>query len=108
MCVWTHSSPREELFHHKLEHIEDPRFYQPVEPNFYGEEEMLNIFLCENAGLIFTPHRFTPVGADFNFPPSLLLNQGRWVYNILQTLDLVANINNDESLSWISPWALSW
>ena len=88
---------REELFHHKLEHIEDPRPYQPVEPHFEWEDERMNSVLRENAGLIFTPHRFTPLSADFNFPVNLLLKQDGWISEIYQTLDLVANINNDES-----------
>ena len=88
---------REELFHHKLEHLEDPRPYQPMEAHFDWEDERMNSMLRENAGLIFTPHRFTPVSADFNFPVNLLLKQDGWINEIYQTLDLVANINNDES-----------
>ena len=88
---------REELFHHKLEHLEDPRSYQPMEAHFDWEDERMNSMLRENAGLIFTPHRFTPVSADFNFPVNLLLKQDGWINEIYQTLDLVANINNDES-----------
>ena len=88
---------REELFHHKLEHLEDPRPYQPVEAHFNWEDERMNSMLRENAGLIFTPHRFTPVSADFNFPVNLLLKQDGWINEIYQTLDLVDNINNDES-----------
>ena len=88
---------REELFHHKLKHMEDPRPYRPVEPHFDGEDERMNSMLRENAGFIFISHRFTPVSADFNFPLNLLLNEARWSDNIFQTLDLVANISNDES-----------
>ena len=88
---------REELFHHKLKHMEDPRPYRPVEPHFNGEDERMNSMLRENAGFIFISHRSTPVSADFNFPLNLLLNQARWSDNIFQTLDLVANISNDES-----------
>ena len=79
--------------------MEDPRPYQPVEPHFDGENERMNSLLRENAGLIFTPHCFTPLSADVNFPVNLPLNQGRWIDNIFQTLDLVANINNDESFN---------
>ena len=77
--------------------MEDPRPYRPVEPHFDGEDERMNSMLRENAGFIFMSHRFTPVSADFNFPLNLLLNQARWSDNIFQTLDLVANISNDES-----------
>ena len=88
---------REELFHHKLEHMEDPTPYQLVQPHFDGEDDRMNSVLRENAGLIFTPHRFTLLSADFNFLLNLLLKRGRWFNQVYHALDLVANINDDES-----------
>ena len=96
LCVWTRSSPEKNFFITSW-NIEDPRPYQPVEPHFEWEDERMNSVLRENTGLIFTPHRSTPLSADFNFPVNLLLKQDGWISEIYQTLDLVANINNDES-----------
>ena len=96
--VCLHSfTTREELFHHKLDHMEDPRPYHPVEPHFDSDDETMNALLRENSGLIFSHHHFTPVSASFNFPLTLLLNRDGWIGEIYQTLDLVANVNNDES-----------
>ena len=88
---------REELFYHKLEHMADSRAYHPVEPHFDFEDERVNALLRENADLIFTGHRFTQISADFNFPRILLLNRDGWITEMYQALDLVANVNNQES-----------
>ena len=86
---------REELFHHRLDHMDDARAYRPVEPHFDFEDEKLNVLLGDNAALIFSHHRFSPVSADFNFPLTLSLKQDGWLNEIYQTLDLVTNISYD-------------
>ena len=91
---------REELFHHRLDHMDDDRAYRPMEPHFDFEDEKLNALLRDNAELIFSHHRFTPVSADFNFPLTLSLTRDGWLNDIYQTLDLVANISNDESFKF--------
>ena len=88
---------REELFYHKLEHMADSTAYHPVEPHFDFEDERVNALLRENADLIFTAHRFTQISADFNFPRILSLNRDGWITEMYQALDLVANVNNQES-----------
>ena len=91
---------REELFHHRLDHMDDDRAYQPMEPHFDFEDEKLNALLRDNAELIFSHHRFTLVSADFNFPLTISLTRDGWLNEIYQTLDLVANISNDESFKF--------
>ena len=66
---------REELFHHRLDHMDDSRAYRPVEPHFDFEDEKLNTLLRDNAQLIYSHHRFSPVSADFNFPLTLPLER---------------------------------
>ena len=91
---------REELFHHRLDHMDDDRAYRPMEPHFDFEDEKLNALLRDNAKLIFSHHRFTQVSANFNFPLTLSLTRDGWLNDIYQTLDLVANISNDESFKF--------
>ena len=88
---------REEPFHHKLEHMADSTAYHPVEHHFDLEDERVNALLHENADLIFTAHQFTQIGADFNFPRILSLVCDGWIPEMYQALDLVANVNNQES-----------
>ena len=76
------------------------RAYRPTEPHFDFEDEKLNALLRDNADLIFANHRFSPVSADFNFPLTLSLKQDGWLNDIYQTLDLVANVSNDESFKF--------
>ena len=99
VCLDSFAS-REELFHHRLNHIDDSRAYRPVTPHFDFEDEKLNALLRDNAQLIFSHHRFSLESADFNFPLSLPLKHDGWLNEIYQTLDLVANINNDESFKF--------
>ena len=99
VCLDSFAS-REELFHHRLDHMDDSRAYRPVEPHFDFEDKRLNVLLRDNAELIFSHHRFSPVSADFNFPLTLSLKHNGWINDIYQALDLVANVNNDESFKF--------
>ena len=99
VCVDSFAS-REELFHHRLDHMDDSQAYRLVTPHFDFEDEKLNALLRDNAQLIFSHHRFSPASADFNFPLTLPLKHDGWLNEIYQTLDLVANINNDESFKF--------
>ena len=80
--------------------MDDSRAYRATEPHFDFEDEKLNVLLRDNAALIFSHHRFSPVSVDFNFPLTLSLKQDGWLNEIYQTLDLVANISNDESFKF--------
>ena len=88
---------RQELFLHKVSHMEDQRAYLPVQPHFDFEDERMNLLLRENADLIFRHHRFTQVSADYNFPLTMVLNQDGWMDEVRHALDLVSNLNNTES-----------
>ena len=44
---------REELFHHRLDHMDDSWAYWPVTPHFDFKDERMNALLCDNAKLIF-------------------------------------------------------
>ena len=88
---------RQELFLHKVSHMEDQRAYLPVQPHFDFEDERINSLLRENADLIFRHHRFTQVSADYNFPLTMVLNQDGWIREVHHALDLVSNLNNTES-----------
>ena len=99
VCLDSFAS-REELFHHRLDHMDDSRAYRPVTPHFDFEDEKLNTLLRDNAQLIFSHHRFSPASVDFNFPLTIPLKRDGWLNEIYQTLDLVANINNDESFKF--------
>ena len=99
VCLDSFAS-REELFHHRLDHMDDSRAYRPVEPHFDFEDEKLNTLLRDNAQLIYSHHRFSPVSDDFNFPLTLPLERDGWLQEIYHTLDLVANISNDESFKF--------
>ena len=80
--------------------MDDSRAYLPMTPHFDFGDEKLNALLRDNAQLIFSHHRFSPASADFNFPLTLPLKCDGWLNEIYQTLDLVANINNDESFKF--------
>ena len=99
VCLNSFAS-RKELFHHRLEHMDDSRAYQPMTPHFDFEDEKLNTLLRDNTQLIFGHHRFSLVSAEFNFPLTLPLKRDGWLNEIYQTLYLVANINNDESFKF--------
>ena len=88
---------REELFHHKLTHMEDPSPFHPSHPFFNFEDDRIKQLLQANRDLIFAPHRFSRVGADFSFPMTILLSNNQWVREIYQHLDLVADINTEEA-----------
>ena len=93
---YTSFASREELFHHRLDHMA----YRPMKPHFEFEDKKLNALLHDNAKLIFSHHRFSPVSADFNFLLTLSLKRDGWLNKIYQTLDLMANISNDESFKF--------
>ena len=88
---------RQELFLQKVTHMEDPGAHQPVEPHFDFEDERMNTLLRENAGLIFRHHHFNQVSANQNFPLTIVLNQDGWLNEIHQALELVSDMNTDES-----------
>ena len=88
----------QELFLHKVNHMEDQRAYIPVQPHFHFVDERMNSLLRENANLIFRHHSFTQVSADYNFPLSMVLNQDGLIREVHHVLDLVSNLNNTESL----------
>ena len=88
---------RQELFLHKVSHMEDPRAYLPVQPHFDVEDERMNSLLRGNSELIFRHHHFTQVSADYNFPLTISLNQEGWIREVHHALDLVSNLNNSES-----------
>ena len=88
---------RQELFLHKVSHMEDPRAYLPVQPHFDVEDERMNSLLRGNSDLIFRHHHFTQVSADYNFPLTISLNQEGWIREVHHALDLVSNLNNSES-----------
>ena len=48
VCLNSFAS-REELFHHKLNHMDDPRAYPPMEPHFDFKDEKLNAFLHDKS-----------------------------------------------------------
>ena len=57
----------------------------------------MNTLLRENAGLIFPHHHFNQVSANQNFPLPIVLNQDGWLSEIHQALELVSDMNTDES-----------
>ena len=88
---------REELFHHKLSHLEDQTVWRSVEPHWDFQDPEVNRLLQSNKDFIFAPHRLTDLVADYNFPVTLRIGHDRWVSELSHLMECVADMNTEEA-----------
>jgi hypothetical protein len=87
---------REELFEHKLTHIEDLGLWQPVEPDFNFDNEAINDIIRENAGYIFDGHHITDVTSSYNFPITQCVGNEHWIHEVTTIMESVSALYNQE------------
>ena len=68
-----------------------------MEPHFDFEDDRVYALICENTDLISTGHCFTQICADCNLSHIPLLYRNGLITEMGQALDLVANVENQES-----------
>ena len=104
---------REELFHHKLEHIEDRRPYRPVEPHFEWENERIKQCVAWKCWIDFYPPPPPPIASLHWVLISIFLSTYCWIVmdgsmKFIRPWISSRTSTMTKASSWIFPWDLSW